>query len=243
MAMMRTATQVLPADVPTVVDPPVRDRSATGGRAHDLDEIDVQICRLFALVVDGLAAATSAFLSGDRAAAHKVVTAETLVDRLHQGTEALLDRQLLSVAGDIDHEGLARLVLALRIAPELERSGDLVEHIAARASGMVVVMLPGEIHALIRRMSEVGVELWRRAARSFGGVDTSTAGEFRLLDDELDDLHFQLRSQLAASHLPSSLAIEMALVARFYERLGDHAVNVARRIDQDAQRRAAGGYG
>lgn len=212
------------------------------GRAEELDEIDVQICRLFALVVHGLRAATDAFLSGDKVAAHRVVNAEVLIDDLHRATEELLDRQLRSASGEagIDADGLARLVLALRIAPELERSGDLVEHIAARASLRLVTHLSGDVRDLIRAMSDIAIELWERAAGTFGGVGSWSTDEFRLLDDALDDLHVRLCGALADTELPVAVAIEMGLVARFYERLGDHAVNVARRVEEDACRTFAG---
>lgn len=209
---------------------------AIGARAEQLNEIDLHICRLFALVVDGLGAATSAFLAGDRTAAQQVTIAEVLIDQLHDGTEELLERQLRTLLDGIDPDGLVRLVLALRILPELERSGDLVEHIAARASLSVVSRLPADVRALIGAMSEVAVELWRRAASTFGGVDVWSPEEFRSLDDELDDLHVQLCDRLAEIRLPVAVAIDMGLIARFYERLGDHAVNVARRVDDDACR-------
>jgi len=204
-------------------------------RAVELDEIDAQISRLFALVADGLAAATGAFLAGDQIAAGRVVRGEVVVDDLYQGTDELVSRQLDSVSDGIDPDGLARLVLALRIVPELERSGDLVEHIAARASKLIVGQLPPPVLSLIQQMSDIGVELWQRAAGSFGGVDDSTAAELRLVDDQLDDLHVQLCDELARTDLPVAVAIEMGLGARFYERLGDHAVNVARRVGGESR--------
>jgi phosphate transport system protein len=56
------------------------------------------------------------------------------------------------------------------------------------------------------------------------------AGPLRDQDDELDDLHVQLTDELARAELQPSFAIELGLVARFFERLGDHAVNVTRRL-------------
>ena len=49
-------------------------------------------------------------------------------------------------------------------------------------------------------------------------------------DEEMDDLQTVLVTEVAASGAPTSVAMELALVARFYERLGDHAVNVARMV-------------
>ena len=50
------------------------------------------------------------------------------------------------------------------------------------------------------------------------------------LDDELDALHDELAELLANGALPLKPALEMALVARFYERLGDHALHISERI-------------
>ncbi len=204
-------------------------------RTFELDEIDEQIARLFDLVTQGLAAATAAFLSADVVTARKVASADVVIDELHLGTEALVQRQLLMATSGIDADGLARLVLALRIMPELERSGDLVEHIAARASSVLLTQLTDHARSLIRDMGALAIELWRRAGDSFTGGDAPTISELRLLDDELDDLHVQLCTELADADISVPAAIEMGLVGRFFERLGDHAVNVARRVDTEVQ--------
>ena len=72
-------------------------------------------------------------------------------------------------------------------------------------------------------MAHGGVRVCRRGRRR----GRAAAGR----DDDLDDLHVQLSAELATIGTSIADAIELGLVARFYERLGDHAVNVARRID------------
>jgi phosphate transport system protein len=204
-------------------------------RTSELDEIDEQISRLFDLVMRGLTAATAAFLAADAVAGRRIASADVIIDDLHRGTEALVQRQLLSATDGIDAEGLARLVLAVRIMPELERSGDLVEHIAARASMVLLAQLTDHARSLIRQMGAIAEELWRRTADSFTGGDAPTIAELRQLDDGLDDLHMQLCAELAQANLSVAAAIEMGLIGRFFERLGDHAVNVARRVDTEVQ--------
>ncbi len=68
----------------------------------------------------------------------------------------------------------------------------------------------------------------RRTA--IGGDARSTTERLVALDDEMDDLHVTFIAELVAADTPVVVAIELALVARFYERLGDHAVNLARRV-------------
>jgi hypothetical protein len=48
--------------------------------------------------------------------------------------------------------------------------------------------------------------------------------------DEMDDLHASLTAELASGRMTLPVTMEMTLVARLYERLGAHAVNVARRV-------------
>jgi len=79
-------------------------------------------------------------------------------------------------------------------------------------------------------MGDEGVEMWRYAAGAFAARDAQAAERLRSVDDRLDDLHVSLGTELAQCVISVPVAIEMGLVARFLERLGDHAVNVARRI-------------
>ena len=205
--------------IPEVVERP--DRPA--------DAIDDQVIRLFAMVMAGLAAATDAFLSGDSEAARALIADDQRIDSLQTHTEELVQRELLRT---LDRSGpdLRRLVSILRIVPELERSGDLVEHIALRTSQCLGGVITPKARGMIAQMGRIGVEMWRIAADAYADHDTRAVDRLRVLDDELDDLHVSLSSELAASSTSNAVAIEMGLVARFYERLGDHAVNVTKRV-------------
>src|SRR5688572_30725851 len=96
------------------------------------DQIDAQVLQLFARVRTGLEGATAAFLDGDHDAAWDLVASDQVIDALQASTEELVQRRLTELLplGDAD---VWRLVTVLLIVPELERSGDLVEHIALRA--------------------------------------------------------------------------------------------------------------
>jgi phosphate transport system protein len=79
-------------------------------------------------------------------------------------------------------------------------------------------------------MGCIGVEMSRAATDAYADRDPTVAERLLELDDELDDLHVRLSDELAESATSIPVAMEMGLVARFYEWLGDHAVNVARRV-------------
>ncbi len=208
--------------IPEVADHPAVARDTA-------DTIDDQVIKLFAMVMAGLAAATEAFLSGDNEAARALIADDQRIDSLQTSTEELVQGELLRT---LQRNGpdLRRLVSILRIVPELERSGDLVEHIALRTSQGLGGVITPKARGMIAQMGRIGVEMWRIAADAYADHDTHAVDRLRLLDDELDDLHVSLSSELAASSTSNAVAIEMGLVARFYERLGDHAVNVTKRV-------------
>jgi phosphate transport system protein len=72
--------------------------------------------------------------------------------------------------------------------------------------------------------------MWRQAADSWYQRDRSAAITLSERDDEMDELYVSLIAELASGRMTVPVTMEMTLVSRFYERLGDHAVNVARRV-------------
>ncbi|HEY2812562.1 MAG TPA: PhoU domain-containing protein [Acidimicrobiales bacterium] len=194
-------------------------------------DIDDHVLRLFTLVSDGLTDATTAFLEGDREMARALIAGDQSIDSLQEVTEELLYAEL-DRALEHNDGGIRTLVAALQIVPELERSGDLVEHIALRTQQNLATEISPLARALVGEMGRIGAEMWRAAATAYADHDATAADALRQRDDELDDLHVQLSVELAASGTSVPVAIEMGLVARFYERLGDHAVNVARRVSR-----------
>ena len=152
-----------------------------------------------------------------------------LIDVLHGQADRTVLEELLR-RGDFDLRQRHRHLLILRILPELERSGDFAEHIASHASQGLAEWLSPRARTLVAQMGALGSEMWGLAADSFVSFDPAAADLLRNRDDEIDDLHVSLTAELAAGRVSVPVAIEMALVARYFERLGDHAVNIARRV-------------
>ena len=198
------------------------------GYHRELDAIDQKVVRLFALVSEAVAAANEALLADDTDALAVVRAGERTIDDLMVELEADIERLMLlqaPVAGEL------RYALALiRIVPELERSGDLAEHIAKRAGTGLAAQLTPAARGMLERMGTVSADIWRRAADAFADRDASAGEELELADDELDDLHTALTTELLSGSLSPALAADATLVARFYERLGDHAVHIAVRV-------------
>jgi phosphate transport system protein len=195
----------------------------------DLDVIDSHVHELFTLVEEGLAGATAALLSGDREAARALQARDAIVDALYRDIEVLVPSQFaLQAPVAVD---MRFLLAVLRIVPELERSADLAEHIAQRAARGLTEALTPRILGLVERMGAVGSAMWGQAAKGWTARDDAELGvRLDAADDELDELRTSLTAAVASGEVSLPVAMEMALVGRFYERLGDHAVNVARRI-------------
>jgi phosphate transport system protein len=197
-------------------------------KEHDIEQIDAKMFQLFALVVEALAASTDALLSGDNSVAAVLSDRAELVDNVYDDVERLINRAVALETRDRDD--LHFLLAALRIVPELERSHELAAHIARRAAYGLGAELTPRARGLIDRMGKVGTIMWRKSADCWYDKEGNAADELAQRDEEMDELQTVLVSEVAASGAPSSVAMELALVARFYERLGDHAVNVARMV-------------
>jgi phosphate transport system protein len=193
-----------------------------------LEAIESKVIELFALVAGDLADATDALLTGNNDIVKVLVERERVIDALYPEIEELVNRELAlqaPVASD-----LRFLLSVLRIVPELERSHDLLVDIASRADHILGEDLSPRSRGLVERMGSLVSDMWRQAADSWYKRDRSVAAVLEERDDEMDEMHAALMAELASGRMTVPVTMEMTLVARFYERLGDHAVNIARRV-------------
>jgi phosphate transport system protein len=190
--------------------------------------IEAKVIELFALVAGDLAGATDALLTGNNEIVKVLLEREQVIDALYPEIEELVNRQIAlqaPVASD-----LRFLLSVLRIVPELERSHDLLVDIGRRADHVLGGDLSPRSRGLVERMGNLVSDMWRQAADSWYQRDRSAAAVLEERDDEMDELHAALMAELASGRMTVPVTMEMTLVARFYERLGDHAVNIARRV-------------
>jgi phosphate transport system protein len=195
---------------------------------NELEAIEAKVIELFAMVAEGIPAATQALLNSDNEGFAMLAERDRTIDALYIEIEGLANREIVlqaPVASD-----LRFLLSVLRIVPELERSHDLVVHIAASASHLLGEDLSPRARGLVQRMGELAADMWRRAADSWYQRDRTAAVVLAEHDEGLDELHASLIAELASGSTAVPVAMEMALVARDYERLGAHAVNIARRV-------------
>ncbi len=189
---------------------------------------------LFAEVSEALSRATTALLDQDVTLADSVIERDREIDRRCDELSALLKGGLAEAAGD--PEELESLVDTLQMVPELERSADLAEHIARRTlQGLGGIITP-KSRGLIQSMNDLALKMWRLTAQAYEEGSRDAEFQLREADEQLDRLAAALVNLGGASSEPR-IAADLALIARFYERLGDHAVNLASRIDHMAKPR------
>ena len=196
--------------------------------ARELEAIEAKAIELFAMVAEDVPRATDALLNGDSDVARALAERDRVIDALYPEVEQLANREMLlqqPLASDF-----RLLVSVLRVVPELERSHDLIVDIARRGNLILSQDLSARSRAIIEHMGNLATEMWREAVNCWRERDRSVAVALDQRDDEMDELYTSLMSELASGGMALPVTMELTLVARFYERLADHAVNIARRV-------------
>lgn len=201
------------------------------GSRIDRDEfrqrVDRSVLVLYATVVETLGWATAALLDQDVELADRLIADDHKVDEsCNELIGFIKDRLGVS---NVDPDELEDLIAVMQMVPELERSADLAEHIAQRARQGLGTSLSPRVRGLIQSMCDAGVRMWQLSSRAYAERSRDLTFDISESDDELDSLSASLLREGAAGGVDPAVAAELALIARFYERLGDHAVNLARR--------------
>jgi phosphate transport system protein len=130
---------------------------------------------------------------------------------------------------------LRGIVTAIRLTSEIERSGDLMVNVAKGMRRIYPVEFDPRVRGLIERMSEEAVRLYKMAIDAYVEQDASLAAALDDMDDKLDAIHKDYIESIFESHhasnLPLEAAVQLALIGRYYERIGDHAVNIGTRVE------------
>jgi len=184
---------------------------------------------MIVLVEEAIAAASTAVLSSDDEAADVVAQRRAEISQLHSFLETLVVSQLVlqaPVAGE-----LRFLIAVLRIVPEVELTAALAGDIGRRGSMHIGNELPARVRGLVSELFVRVQEMWRVAAEAYHDRTSGVLGRLQADDEEVDELHASLMAELASGVLRAPVLVEMALVARFLERLGVHAVEVGRWVE------------
>jgi phosphate transport system protein len=199
---------------------------------HDrLDAIISDLAAMTLAVRTATQRATDALLSADVATAEQVIAEDTAIDDARDDLEERsIDLLALQqpVAGD-----LRMLVAALRMSGEVERMGDLAVHVAKIARLRYPEnAVPEAIEGTIREMATVAEDMVGAAAEVVEHRDVDAARVLESKDEQMDRLRRSVFAQLLGEDWQGGVepAIDIALLGRYYERIADHAVSMARRV-------------
>ena len=199
---------------------------------RQLDDIDLAIVRLGALVCETIPQGTRVLLGGDLEEAQRLIEGDAAINEL----AAQIEEECYSVialqapmAGE-----LRRVITVIKVVGELERSADLMVNVCKATRRMYGSPLSPAIRGVVSSMSLEASRLLRASLDAFTDADASLASALADMDDTLDQLNRDMVGAIFEAHsvgaIDLSAAVQLALVARYYERIGDHAVNVGERV-------------
>jgi len=197
-----------------------------------LEEIRSELVRVSASVIEAIPRATQILLDQDLEGADYLISSDDEVDArcidLEEKCYQLLALQA-PVAGD-----LRAIIAALKMVGEIERSADLAANICKAARRIYGHELNPKLRGLIVKMGGQAQQLFSAAMDSYVESDAALAAAIDDMDSYLDDLQKQFIQAIFESHSAGTIdlqvAVQLAVVARFYERIGDHAVNIGERV-------------
>ena len=192
-----------------------------------LENLEADVVRMGEYVTEAVGRATTALVEGDERLAGAVVDADEQIDALYIHIESNCHKLLAQqqpVAKD-----LRRIISMLRVVQDLERSGDLVKNVAGMVRGDVNMVKLKPVAEIVGQLGLLTQALLSAAVSAFAEKDPTVSEALEKKDDKVDTLYKELITELFRIEKDSSLelALNLALTGRFFERIGDHAVNVA----------------
>ncbi|MHA6792248.1 phosphate signaling complex protein PhoU [Pseudonocardia bannensis] len=198
---------------------------------EQLVQLDALLAQMCTEVAAGMQHATTALLDSRVRLAERVISADDAVDALRNRIEEVATEALVFHAPVAS--GLRTVVTAIRSADDIERMGDLAQHVAEAARrrhpGSAV---PEEVRPLFAEMGALGVRLALKTAEVIRTRNVLMAVELEREDDAMDELHKHMFAVLMDQDWRHGVApaVDLTLLARYYERYADHAVSVARHM-------------
>lgn len=200
---------------------------------HDeLDQIRDTVVTLAAHVTEAIPRATEALIENNLELAQEVIQGDDALDLLSlQIEERCYEAIALQQPMAVD---MRTIVTAMKLNGEYERSGDLAVNICKGLRRMYGLSLTPALRGLVSSMSEEAVRLTRLSVDAYVERSAGLASALGDIDDRLDDLQVQFIEAIFEEQRDGKLStqetVQLALIARFYERIGDHAVNIGERV-------------
>ena len=194
---------------------------------QQLEKLSLELTKMGVLCEEAISASVKALLERDRSMALRAVECEKEINAAERTIESLCMKLLLRqqpVACD-----LRAISSALKMISDMERIGDQAADIAELTTLFDSTSLPGHTH--IGDMARAAVKMVTDSVDSFVKKDLNMAQGVIQYDDVVDSSFLSVREELIAlirtDSAAAAQALDLLMIAKYLERIGDHAVNVA----------------
>lgn len=197
---------------------------------EQLEQLNVELIKMGALCEEAISAATKAYLDGDRELGERAAALEQEIDHKERDIEGQCMKLLLRqqpVARD-----LRSVSAAMRMISDMERIGDQASDIAEIARDIQSNQLASQVP--MEEMARQAISMVTDSVDAFVRGDLALAHSVIVQDDILDRLFLQVREELIgliASGKNGSVCLDMLMIAKYFERIGDHACNIAQWVE------------
>ena len=196
-----------------------------------LEKLNLELITMGALCEDAISASVKAMLDGDDALCDKVFAADAEIDQKERDIEAICMKLLLQqqpVARD-----LRVISSALKMISDMERIGDQASDIAEITKFIKNSSVQSRVH--ISDMAAAAIKMVTDSVESFVKKDLSLARAVMEYDDKVDNLFGCVKDELvrliAEDRANGEFCIDLLMIAKYLERIGDHAVNIAEWVE------------
>ena len=197
---------------------------------EQLDQLNVELIKMGAMCEEAISAATKAYLDGDKELGQRAVQLEQDIDHKERDIESQCMNLLLRqqpVASDL------RVVsAAMRMISDMERIGDQASDIAEIARDMKRSAVVREVP--MEEMAAAAVKMVTDSVDSFVRGDLDLAHSVIVQDDGVDQMFLDVRAKLIAliaQGKDGELCLDLLMIAKYFERIGDHACNIAQWVE------------
>lgn len=196
-----------------------------------LEKLNLELITMGALCEDAISASVKVMLEGDESLYDKVFAADAEIDQKERDIEAICMKLLLQqqpVARD-----LRVISSALKMISDMERIGDQASDIAEITKFIKNSNVKSRVH--ISDMAEAAIKMVTDSVDSFVKKDLSLARAVMKYDDKVDNLFDCVKDELvrliSEDRANGEFCIDLLMIAKYLERIGDHAVNIAEWVE------------
>ena len=198
---------------------------------EQLNELNRELTRMGAACEEIIALASHALTDWDEELVRKVSTIGTQIDESERTIESICLKLLLRqqpVARD-----LRQISAAMKMITDMERIGDQAEDIVEIVPYMTAH--PDEKFPKIREMAKAAQAMVTEAVDAYVKQDLNMARKVMAHDDVVDSYFSQVKSGIidiiAAEPAHGEYALDLLMIAKYFERIGDHCTNIAEWVE------------